>query len=337
MIFTSNDENEKIKSIEYPKEGEKEPYKIVVENKEGKDKIQIDYQFEKSKKYSNFKVITTSNNILELTPSYKIIIKIGSETIREIEWIKGSNYPLNEIPERENYTFYGWGENENDYIATYTDEDKYYYKKDDTEVVIYAIMRQNIDISSNSLIRAVEENEQTCQANISINDEIYTSDFMVYNEDIILDGKTTINGAVLENNIYEFGNEYTDVARESRYAPNMVILKINGNLTINEGIKMTACKSKNGYGGPKGLFIYCTGKIINNGTVDMTARGAKAKGQNIYLWQNTDGNYEYVPKNGGLGGERHYTNGRTNGKSSEIARGTGRRRIRRDIHCSIKF
>ena len=45
-------------------------------------------------------------------------------------------------------------------------------------------------------------------------------------------------------------------------------------------------KKDNGYGGPKGMFIYCTGTITNNGTIDMTARGAKAVGQNVYLWKN---------------------------------------------------
>ena len=84
----------------------------------------------------------------------------------------------------------------------------------------------------------------------------------------------------------------------------MVVLKVNGDLTIEEGVTLTACKSDNGYGGPKGLLIYCTGTIINNGTVDMTARGAKAEGQNVYLWQNEDESYEYVPAVGANGGAR---------------------------------
>lgn len=35
----------------------------------------------------------------------------------------------------------------------------------------------------------------------------------------------------------------------------------------------------------------------------MTARGAYAEGQNVYLWKNIDGNYEYVPKIGAIGGQ----------------------------------
>ena len=84
-------------------------------------------------------------------------------------------------------------------------------------------------------------------------------------------------------------------------AQNMVILKVNGNLTVNYNTKLTACKSDNGYGGPKGLLVYCTGTLSNNGTIDMTARGARAEGQDVYLWKNTDNSYEYVPAVGGSG------------------------------------
>ena len=75
----------------------------------------------------------------------------------------------------------------------------------------------------------------------------------------------------------------------------MKMLKIDGDLTVNSGITLTACKSDNGYGGPKGMLIYCTGTLTNNGTISMTARGAKAGGQNVYLWQNKNGEYEYIP------------------------------------------
>ena len=43
------------------------------------------------------------------------------------------------------------------------------------------------------------------------------------------------------------------------------------------------------------MMIYCTGTLTNNGTISMTARGAKASGQNVYLWQNLNGEYEYIP------------------------------------------
>jgi hypothetical protein len=77
-----------------------------------------------------------------------------------------------------------------------------------------------------------------------------------------------------------------------------------------------------------GMFIYCTGTITNKGTISMTARGAKAEGQNVYLWKNKNNKYEYVPKEGSIGGEAIYFasyNGTKNGLKGEdgVERGTG--------------
>ena len=66
----------------------------------------------------------------------------------------------------------------------------------------------------------------------------------------------------------------------------MVVLKVKGNLTISENVTLTSCKNDKGYGGPKGMLVYCTGTITNNGKISMTARGAIAEGQNVYLWKN---------------------------------------------------
>ena len=79
----------------------------------------------------------------------------------------------------------------------------------------------------------------------------------------------------------------------------MIVLKVNGNLTVDEGVTLTTYASKDGYGGPKGLTIYCTGTLTNNGTISMTARGAKPEGQNVYLWKNPDNIFEYIPAIGG--------------------------------------
>ncbi len=130
---------------------------------------------------------------------------------------------------------------------------------------------------------------------INVYNEDYSIDMIIHTGDMVLDGTTQIEGATLTDKVYEFGNKETDVATETEDAKNTVVLKVEGNLTINEGVTVTACKSENGYGGPKGLFIYCTGTLTNNGTISMTARGAKAEGQNVYLWQNENGSYEYVP------------------------------------------
>ena len=40
----------------------------------------------------------------------------------------------------------------------------------------------------------------------------------------------------------------------------------------------------------------------------MTARGARAQGQNVYLWKNEDNSYEYIPAEGATGGAAVYYN-----------------------------
>ena len=152
---------------------------------------------------------------------------------------------------------------------------------------------------TNSLLTAVQYTiSETGYYNIEVEDEIYSVHAYVY------DGDTTFS----ENQT--FGDE-NDVATVSEYAKNMVVVKIKGDLTIDSGVTVTAYSTE--YGGPKGMLIYTTGNLTNNGTITMTAKGAKAEGQNVYLWKNEiagidisgiGGQYEYVPAVGGNSGSR---------------------------------
>jgi type II secretory pathway pseudopilin PulG len=159
-----------------------------------------------------------------------------------------------------------------------------------------------IDIEENKIVVADSLLQAMTKYNFQ-NDKFYKIQVnnVVYNiHTYVLEGNQTI----AKNT--EYGTE-EDVGRETTnedngYAQNMVILKVNGDLTIEEGAILTAHASQNGYGGPKGMLVYCTGTLTNNGTISMTARGAKAEGQDVYLWKNKNGNYEYVPKDGGAGG-----------------------------------
>ena len=196
--------------------------------------------------------------------------------------------------------------------------------KDDTKT-------EDIDISKNdSLIGKVSQINTGGVQNIEVNGVTYTANVIVENNDLILDGQKQVNGAVLsqlqENeitkNTYEFGDKQTDVAKldvegNVQDAQNMIILKVNGNLTINENVTVTTCKNDDGYGGPKGFLIYCTETLTNNGTIDMTARGAIAEGQNVYLWKNANENYEFVPEIGAKGGDSVTTTYEKPGNSGE--------------------
>lgn len=92
------------------------------------------------------------------------------------------------------------------------------------------------------------------------------------------------DNVVLSNTNTTFGNTTAD--------SQMLILKFHKNLTINSGITLIPQVRK------KGMIIYVAGTLINNGKISMTARGASAVGQDVYLY-----NDEYVPAIGSNGGK----------------------------------
>lgn len=157
---------------------------------------------------------------------------------------------------------------------------------------------------------------------IAIKDEEYRVHTYVQDEDLIL----------AQNTVY--GNA-SDAGTASSNATSMVIVKVNGNMTINNGVTLTSYGTA--YGGTKGMLLYVTEKLENNGTITMTARGAKAEGQNVYLWENKDTSvrekYEYVPELGAYGGAS--VSGTSIGTVGESGanRKTGRRRFWSRMLC----
>ena len=99
------------------------------------------------------------------------------------------------------------------------------------------------------------------------------------------------------------------------YAQNMVIVRVNGDLTLKSGVTLKPYSTK--YGGPKGFLVYVTGKLtIESGASINNSKGAYAEGQDVYLWKNADGTYEFVPKVGGAGAGK--ATGGTGGAASTI-------------------
>ena len=247
------------------------------------------------------------NNKIELE-GYEILYKIGLG--ENSHWMSGTKFSIVDYDLIEN------GLINDDNTVTIS------IKAENTKLGNKVIYNENIpinselntivkNIQSESLLNAIEENDFTNgKYEIIVNDETYNTKVYNFDEDITITADTI------------FGTE-EDVGTENDYAQNMIVLKINGDLTIDEGATLTSYASKDGYGGPKGMMIYCSGTLTNNGTISMTARGAYAEGQNVYLWKNTDSSYEYVPAVGAKGGEKVSTS--TNGKigSSGINRQTG--------------
>lgn len=117
----------------------------------------------------------------------------------------------------------------------------------------------------------------------------YSINSIIYNGDILLDGINTYEGATLSNNVYTFGSS-KDIGNST------ILLKVNGNLTINNNVSLTTVMdSKNG---PKGLIVYCTGILTNNGAISMNTRSAYTAGQNIYLFKNKSTGYEIINASG---------------------------------------
>ena len=162
---------------------------------------------------------------------------------------------------------------------------------------------------SNSLLEGISKISSSGLKKVKVAGKTETKTYsldVIHNKgDLVLDGIQDVEGVWRGKeegkNIYVFGTQ-ADVATDSEYAQNTVVLKVEGNLTINNGVKVRAVQSEEGYGGPKGMIIYCTGTLTNNGMISMTACGARAEGENVYLWKNTEGNFEYVPAVGGAGG-----------------------------------
>ncbi len=114
-----------------------------------------------------------------------------------------------------------------------------------------------------------------------------------------------VNGEEYPAEIYNYDDEnvnyITDKNLGTREADNrMLIMKYNKNLTVNQERIVTAETRK------KGMFIYVEEELTNDGTIDMTSKGANAEGQDVYLWKNDDNSYEYVPAVGATGGAGTY-------------------------------
>lgn len=130
-------------------------------------------------------------------------------------------------------------------------------------------------------------------------------DYLIQN---IPDGEHTFqtvanNTAVdLEIELYNFyGNiVYTEnpVLGNEVSSERTLVLKYWGDLTIEQGVTITPQVPK------RGMVIHVMGNLHNKGTISMTAKGAdsdKAPGQNVFLWKNTDGTFEYIPELGPVG------------------------------------
>lgn len=145
----------------------------------------------------------------------------------------------------------------------------------------------------------------------AVNNQIYSMHVYNYDENLTISEPTSFGGP-------------NDIGTASSYAKNMVVVKVNGDLTVNA--KITTYGTSNG--GPKGMLIYCTGMLTNNSEISMTARGAYAEGQDVYLFKNKNpiedqNQYEYIPATTNNGSTRLGTKGGNGSNRSLGGGGTG--------------
>jgi len=142
----------------------------------------------------------------------------------------------------------------------------------------------------------VLDENKTCTANFTTNN---TGDVFSYLQTLAA-GDTTIttNYANIDlEMVVKSGNQtvsandwWGSVTNDAR----MLGVRVEGNLTVNAGIQLSAAARK------RGMAIYVTGDATINGTISMTARGANAAGQRVLLL-NRGTEYE-VPAAGAAGG-----------------------------------
>lgn len=130
---------------------------------------------------------------------------------------------------------------------------------------------------------------------------------------IILKNDTVIDIEVInyyESTIWENTNNIGDSTPDER----MLILVFHQSLLIPEDSILTPVTRK------KGMVIFCKGVITNKGKISMTARGAIAVGQDVYLYKTVNNEY-YVPAVGGLGGSGRSASVKSHAFSSKSVNG----------------
>lgn len=213
---------------------------------------------------------------------------------KRIEWNDSTNKTaIYIIPkcdlETENKVFKYWELNG----QNYTEGNSYIVNNNVTFNAVY--YREGGIINAESIIKATEKVNQSGYYEFLVNEIKYPVHVYFYDGD-----------QIWRSDLKPFGDE-TDVANENFDAKRMIIVKVKGSLTVESDSIVTAYASQGGYGGPKGMFLYVTGTLTNKGKISMTAKGARAGGENVYLWKNKnydikENEYEFIPYLGGTGG-----------------------------------
>ncbi|WP_342422375.1 hypothetical protein [Paenibacillus sp. FSL E2-0178] len=139
----------------------------------------------------------------------------------------------------------------------------------------------------------------------------------------ISDGDHTldVNGVPIDIEMYNFTSdvEYTTspTVGNTTADTRMLVLNYKRNLIIGAATTVTPQVRK------KGMTIFVSGNLINNGTISMTARGANAAGQDIYLYKSPSNQFEFIPAVGAIAKTQATQGSETSGHTSAAAGNNG--------------
>lgn len=127
-----------------------------------------------------------------------------------------------------------------------------------------------------------------------------------------LTGSTTVTNYTINTKYADIPVEFYNYTGDTTISSNtnlgsatadsrMLMARYDGSLTINSGATLTAANRK------RGMVLYVNGDLTVNGTISMTARGAyNVAGQNVLILDENGVEYK-IPAVGGGGGSRVYT------------------------------
>ena len=306
LTFSSNNEVNNIKQIEYPEEEGKDKYIVNIANENGKEKVAIDYSFNINDIDKTFVVVTKNGDRISKKTAYEINFEknggINEKITKQYGFVGNYTTLTSEYPVDESKVFLGWSSKKESNHIDYVEGDKYISDKESS--TLYAVYE-----TSGGIVKYISTDEVNKSGDYSIERSGVTYNFDVLYltpENINEYGSydTNTNTYKIEKNI-NLGN-----ASEKK----MAVLKCDGNLTVNSEVTITTSTyeetSASGVKGnvtkEKGMYIYCSGTLTNNGIISQTARGTyESEGENVYLWSEKSkyGSF-YVPKVGANGGVR---------------------------------
>lgn len=279
-----------------------------------RNKIATDYTIENDGTYTFTSKSTTGETMtetIEVNEEFRNNL-IGIEKVQEIS--TEQDYKLIKKFDGENSYkyYYAIGEDNDNWIELpdyqIVNLDKYKLKENnwiDTEGNVILKLKKVSESGRNEV-----EVHKTLSG-ISIPDNLYNEEEQILEGDSIIscirdntiksgNYKLKVNGEEYPAEIYNYDEDVNYITDKnlgtSEEDSRMLIVKYNGNLNIDTDRLITAQTRK------KGMFIYVAGELTNSGNISMTARGAKAEGQDVYLLKHDNGIYEYVPAVGTEGG-----------------------------------